>query len=154
MTIPEELLCLICHSILNDAVLVFCCAASCCDECVRTALIESDDHQCPVCHVKGVSPDTLIPCIKLRKQVVAFLNETNPLWQKSAQVSSSLNLEELREESNSSRHSPRNSSRNQENNSPTASQDSPTKEDSKLPTESPSDKIGEQTVNQRYTYVF
>lgn len=83
ITVPEELVCVLCLDILQDAVLVFCCAASCCDECIRSALIDSDEHECPLCHTKDVSPDTLIPCIKLRRHVVSFLNESNPLWQKT-----------------------------------------------------------------------
>lgn len=144
VTVPEELLCVICHSILNDAVLVFCCAASCCDECIRTALIESDDHECPVCHVKEVSPDTLIPCIKLRKQVITFLNETNPLWQKTLpSVSSPFNAEVVRDEqlsSNQSQDQSRNSTPRNLNKSPTPPTQplekeplvSPAKEDSRL----------------------
>lgn len=80
--IPDELQCVLCQGLLRDAVFLSCCAASCCDDCIRTTLIESDDHQCPVCHVIGVSPDTLIPCIKLRKEVVKFMNLSNPLWSK------------------------------------------------------------------------
>lgn len=82
--VPEELLCLICHNVLMDAVLSPCCASSFCVDCIQESLIDSDEHQCPVCHVTDVSPDSLIPCIKLRRDVTRFLNETNPLWQKTA----------------------------------------------------------------------
>lgn len=84
VSIPAELQCVLCHGLLRDAVYLSCCVASCCDDCIRTALIESDDHQCPVCQVIGVSPDTLIPCIKLRKEVTKFVNLSNPLWPKEA----------------------------------------------------------------------
>lgn len=38
--------------------------------------MESEEHQCPVCSEKGVSPETLIPTRFLRKAVMTFKNET------------------------------------------------------------------------------
>lgn len=78
--IPDELQCRLCCGLLRDAVFLSCCVEACCDDCIRSSLIESDEHQCPLCGVKGVSPDTLIPCIKLRKEVMQFVNLSNPLW--------------------------------------------------------------------------
>jgi E3 ubiquitin-protein ligase RBBP6 len=74
VTFPPDLQCVLCKGLLCDAVYLSCCVSSCCDDCIRTLLIESDDQQCPVCHEKGVSPDTLIPCIKLRKEVIKFVS--------------------------------------------------------------------------------
>ncbi|CAM9154114.1 unnamed protein product [Bubo scandiacus] len=58
--IPEELLCCICKEIMADAVTIPCCGNSYCDECIRTALLEREEHTCPTCHQAGVSPDTLV----------------------------------------------------------------------------------------------
>uniref|UniRef100_A0A3B3VMB2 RB binding protein 6, ubiquitin ligase n=1 Tax=Poecilia latipinna TaxID=48699 RepID=A0A3B3VMB2_9TELE len=58
--IPDELLCLICHDLLSDAVVIPCCGNSYCDDCIRTALLESETHVCPTCGQSDVSPDTLI----------------------------------------------------------------------------------------------
>lgn len=77
--IPPELTCPLCSFILHDAVLISCCAEATCDECIRNVLIQSEEHECPLCHTKNVLPDTLIPCIKLRKEVTQFLAQTDPL---------------------------------------------------------------------------
>ncbi|XP_075580792.1 E3 ubiquitin-protein ligase RBBP6-like [Pelecanus crispus] len=58
--IPEELLCLICKDLMTDAAVIPCCGNSYCDECIRTALLESEEHTCPTCHQTDVSPDSLI----------------------------------------------------------------------------------------------
>ena len=39
-------------------------------------MLESEDHECPQCHSKHVSPDTLIPNRCLRTAVTNFRNET------------------------------------------------------------------------------
>ncbi|NXX85503.1 RBBP6 ligase, partial [Urocolius indicus] len=57
--IPEELLCPLCEEMMFDAALTPCCGSSYCDECIRTALLESEEHTCPTCHQTGVSPDAL-----------------------------------------------------------------------------------------------
>lgn len=43
---------------------------------IRHSLLESEDHECPSCHEKSVSPDTLIPNRYLRNSVAKFKNET------------------------------------------------------------------------------
>lgn len=74
-----------------------CCGSSFCDECkhkqkfkmfkfkiqlfhsilgVRTALLESEDNECPDCNEKGSSPGSLIPNRFLRNSVNSFKNET------------------------------------------------------------------------------
>ncbi|NXF37204.1 RBBP6 ligase, partial [Nyctibius bracteatus] len=58
--VPDELLCLICKELMTDAAVIPCCRNSYCDECIRTALLESEEHTCPTCHQTGVSPDALI----------------------------------------------------------------------------------------------
>nr|BAN21290.1 hypothetical protein [Riptortus pedestris] len=75
-TIPDDLLCGVCKDLLNDAVLIPCCGNSFCDECIRNVLLESEDHQCPDCREKDVSPDTLIPNRFLRNSVNNFKNQT------------------------------------------------------------------------------
>ncbi|XP_064632657.1 E3 ubiquitin-protein ligase RBBP6-like [Lineus longissimus] len=73
--IPTELLCQLCNDILNDAVVIPCCGNSYCDECVRDALLATDDHICPGCKEIDVSPDKLIANQFLRKAVMNFKNE-------------------------------------------------------------------------------
>ena len=43
---------------------------------VRALLLESEDQECPKCHEKGVSPDTLIPNRFLRQSVIKFRSDT------------------------------------------------------------------------------
>ncbi|CAN0082763.1 unnamed protein product [Bubo scandiacus] len=74
--IPEELLCCICKEITADAVTIPCCGNSYCDECIRTALLEREEHTCPTCHQAGVSPDTLVANKCLRQAVNNFKNGT------------------------------------------------------------------------------
>lgn len=59
--IPEDLICSICSDLLTDAVMIPCCGNSFCDECIRGVLLESEDHECPDCHEKDISPNNLIP---------------------------------------------------------------------------------------------
>lgn len=74
--IPDDLICSICKSLFTDAVMIPCCGSSFCDDCVRTALLESEDNECPDCHEKGSSPGSLIPNRFLRTSVNSFRNET------------------------------------------------------------------------------
>ncbi|KAM7324665.1 hypothetical protein ACRRTK_016970 [Alexandromys fortis] len=74
--IPEELMCLICKDIITDAAIIPCCGNSYCDECIRTALLESDEHTCPACHQDDVSPDALVANKSLRQAVNNFKNKT------------------------------------------------------------------------------
>uniref|UniRef100_A0AAR5PLW5 E3 ubiquitin-protein ligase RBBP6 n=1 Tax=Dendroctonus ponderosae TaxID=77166 RepID=A0AAR5PLW5_DENPD len=74
--IPDDLLCSICSDLLADAVMIPCCGNSFCDECVRSVLLDSEDHECPDCHEKDISPATLIPNRFLRKSVANFKNTT------------------------------------------------------------------------------
>nr|XP_046271129.1 E3 ubiquitin-protein ligase RBBP6-like isoform X2 [Scatophagus argus] len=73
--VPNELLCLICRNLLNDAVVIPCCGNSYCDDCIRTALLDSDDHICPTCQQPEVSPDTLIANKFIRQAVNNFEKE-------------------------------------------------------------------------------
>ncbi|KAM4535438.1 uncharacterized protein V3H82_025203 [Fundulus diaphanus] len=70
--IPDELLCLICRDLLSDAVVIPCCGNSYCDDCIRTTLLESENHVCPTCGQSDVSPDTLIANKFLRQAVNNF----------------------------------------------------------------------------------
>ncbi|XP_075942602.1 uncharacterized protein LOC142945120 isoform X2 [Anarhichas minor] len=73
--VPEELLCLICLDLLSDAVVIPCCGNSYCDDCIRTALLDSEEHVCPTCSQSEVSPDTLIANKFLRQAVDNFKKE-------------------------------------------------------------------------------
>ncbi|XP_060946732.1 E3 ubiquitin-protein ligase RBBP6-like, partial [Limanda limanda] len=73
--IPEELLCLICQDLLSDAVVIPCCGNSYCDDCIRTTLLDSEEHVCPTCSQSDVSPDTLIANKFLRQAVNNFKKE-------------------------------------------------------------------------------
>ncbi|MED6268013.1 hypothetical protein CHARACLAT_017935, partial [Characodon lateralis] len=68
--VPDELLCLICRDLLSDAVVIPCCGNSYCDDCIRTTLLESEDHLCPTCGQSDVSPDTLIANKFLRQNKI------------------------------------------------------------------------------------
>ncbi|KAM4649701.1 E3 ubiquitin-protein ligase RBBP6-like isoform 2-T2 [Amazona ochrocephala] len=72
--IPDELLCLICKDIMTDAAILPCCGSSYCDECIRTALLESEEHTCPACHQTDVSLDALVANQSLRQAVNSFRN--------------------------------------------------------------------------------
>ncbi|KAM6115958.1 LOW QUALITY PROTEIN: E3 ubiquitin-protein ligase RBBP6-like [Phoenicopterus ruber ruber] len=61
--IPDELLCLICEEMMTDAVVIPCCGNSYCDECIRTALLESEEHTCPTVIRHMFSPDALMPTV-------------------------------------------------------------------------------------------
>ncbi|XP_045126566.1 E3 ubiquitin-protein ligase RBBP6-like [Portunus trituberculatus] len=63
---PEDIVCLLCKELLRDAVLIPCCAAAFCDDCIRNHLVESEETRCPICQEDGISPDTLIPNRYLR----------------------------------------------------------------------------------------
>ncbi|CAB0042065.1 unnamed protein product [Trichogramma brassicae] len=65
--IPKEIICPICKEILNDAVMIACCAMTFCHECISTYLVESEDQQCPHCKEKDVSPEQCWPNRYLRK---------------------------------------------------------------------------------------
>ncbi|XP_045525591.1 E3 ubiquitin-protein ligase RBBP6 isoform X1 [Pieris brassicae] len=75
-TIPDELICSLCRDLLTDAVMIPCCGNSFCDECIRGALLESEDHECPDCREKEIAPTTLIPNRFLRNSVSSFRNQT------------------------------------------------------------------------------
>lgn len=74
--IPEDLLCTLCSDLLTDAIMMPCCGTSFCDECIRNALLESEENECPDCHGKEISPETLIPNRYLRNAVNGFKDKT------------------------------------------------------------------------------
>ncbi|XP_063178316.1 E3 ubiquitin-protein ligase RBBP6-like [Chroicocephalus ridibundus] len=74
--IPDELLCAICRDTITDAVVIPCCGNSFCGECIRTALLQSEEHTCPACHQADVSPDALVANKCLRQAVNNFKSGT------------------------------------------------------------------------------
>ncbi|XP_037545647.1 E3 ubiquitin-protein ligase RBBP6 isoform X2 [Nematolebias whitei] len=74
--IPDELLCPICNDLMTDAVVIPCCGNSYCDDCIRTFLLDSEEHICFTCKQSDVSPDNLIANKFLRQAVNNFKNET------------------------------------------------------------------------------
>uniref|UniRef100_A0A8C4IS00 E3 ubiquitin-protein ligase RBBP6 n=1 Tax=Dicentrarchus labrax TaxID=13489 RepID=A0A8C4IS00_DICLA len=74
--IPDELLCPICNDLMTDAVVIPCCGNSYCDDCIRTTLLDSEEHICFTCKQSDVSPDNLIANKFLRQAVNNFKNET------------------------------------------------------------------------------
>ncbi|XP_034047271.1 E3 ubiquitin-protein ligase RBBP6-like [Thalassophryne amazonica] len=85
--LPNELLCPICEELLSDTVIIPCCGSNYCDDCIRNALLESEDHICPKCG-KSVSPDTLTANNYLRQVVNNFMNERGSIKSKRAQSTS------------------------------------------------------------------
>ncbi|CAF0811234.1 unnamed protein product [Didymodactylos carnosus] len=73
--IPHDLLCPLCNKIYVDAVITPCCNLSFCDECVRTSLVESEEHECPSCHRQHVPIDQINPNLFLRNHVQRWLSE-------------------------------------------------------------------------------
>ncbi|XP_027521555.1 E3 ubiquitin-protein ligase RBBP6-like isoform X2 [Corapipo altera] len=57
--IPDKLSCVICREIMTDAAVIPCSGRSYCDNCIRTALLESEGYTSPTCHQTGVSADSL-----------------------------------------------------------------------------------------------
>ncbi|CRL04444.1 CLUMA_CG017529, isoform A [Clunio marinus] len=108
--IPEDLVCAICKGIFKDAVMIPCCGSSFCDECVRTALLESEDNECPDCKEKGTSPGSLIPNRFLRNAVAAFYSETSNILSRESQKKET---EEVKEEIKAT-HEPEKNAENQE----------------------------------------
>ncbi|CAF1236897.1 unnamed protein product, partial [Adineta ricciae] len=79
---PNDLLCPICKQIYTDAVITPCCHNSFCDhyvlllfEGIRTALIESEEHECPHCHRQHVPIGQINPNLFLRKHINNWLEE-------------------------------------------------------------------------------
>uniref|UniRef100_A0A663F4P4 Uncharacterized protein n=1 Tax=Aquila chrysaetos chrysaetos TaxID=223781 RepID=A0A663F4P4_AQUCH len=58
--VPDELSYVISKDLMTDAAVIPCCGNSSCDKCIRTALLESEEHTCPTWHQTDVSPDALI----------------------------------------------------------------------------------------------
>uniref|UniRef100_A0A034WTI5 E3 ubiquitin-protein ligase RBBP6 n=1 Tax=Bactrocera dorsalis TaxID=27457 RepID=A0A034WTI5_BACDO len=92
--IPDDLICSICKDLFVDAVMIPCCGSSFCDDCVRSALLESEDNECPDCKEKGCSPGSLIPNRFLRNSVNAFKNE-NGYTNIKTKKEKSINPEEI-----------------------------------------------------------
>uniref|UniRef100_A0A8C6NI97 RBBP6 ligase n=1 Tax=Nothobranchius furzeri TaxID=105023 RepID=A0A8C6NI97_NOTFU len=79
--VPAEFLCLMCRDLLGDAVVIPCCGSSYCDDCIRSALLDSEDHVCPTCGQSDVSPDTLVAnrflrqvCVMSRLSCILFID--------------------------------------------------------------------------------
>jgi len=75
--IPNDLLCPLCKRVFTDAVITPCCNLSFCDECIRTALIESSDHECPMCHCQHVAIDQINPNLYLRNHIKRWHERQN-----------------------------------------------------------------------------
>jgi hypothetical protein len=58
LSFPEELTCSLCAYLLDEAVMLPCCAASACEACARRALLQAAGV-CPVegCGAEGTDPD-------------------------------------------------------------------------------------------------
>ncbi|KAL3876932.1 hypothetical protein ACJMK2_034712 [Sinanodonta woodiana] len=79
MPIPNDYKCLICSNVMTDAAVIPCCGNSYCDECIRNALLETEEHICPTCGENEISPDRLIPNRFLRTAISNFYNETGTI---------------------------------------------------------------------------
>ena len=71
-SIPEELVCLLCRLLLDEAIMLPCCANSTCFECAKVALEKSDKSACPICNTRDTDPADLIPNRRLRSQASQF----------------------------------------------------------------------------------
>ena len=84
MTIPPELKCALCHDLLRDAVSTWCCSETFCDDCIRDALLSSDEHLCPKCG-DVCPPAMLAPNKYIRNRVIDFANASNYVPKKEQQ---------------------------------------------------------------------
>ncbi len=93
---PNDLLCPLCKQVFTDAVITPCCNLSFCDACkknqllsnrfilffflnigIRTALIESPEHECPLCHCQHVAIDQINPNLYLRSHIKRWHERQN-----------------------------------------------------------------------------
>ena len=95
---PNDLLCPLCKRVFTDAVITPCCNLSFCDACkinqdffsihchffsflfwkgIRTALIESPEHECPLCHYQHVAIDQINPNLYLRSHIKRWHERQN-----------------------------------------------------------------------------
>ncbi|CAF0836459.1 unnamed protein product [Rotaria sp. Silwood1] len=74
---PNDLLCPLCKQVYTDAVITPCCNLSFCDACIRTALIESSEHECPHCHCQHVAIDQINPNLYLRNHIKRWHERQN-----------------------------------------------------------------------------
>ncbi|XP_056606880.1 E3 ubiquitin-protein ligase RBBP6-like [Triplophysa dalaica] len=72
--VPDAFLCKICKDLITDAVSTPCCSSSYCDDCIRSCLLDSEEHVCPTCKQSCVSPDSLNINTFLRQEVNRFKN--------------------------------------------------------------------------------
>jgi hypothetical protein len=72
-TLPDHLICGICHKLAKMAMLVPWDAEGrpTCESCIHDGLVKGG-YTCPLTGMEGVSPDDLFPNVALRKAVVAF----------------------------------------------------------------------------------
>ncbi|KAL5018494.1 hypothetical protein ScPMuIL_004216 [Solemya velum] len=72
---PKEMVCQLCGDLLREAVLIPCCGTSFCDDCIRTSLLETEEHECPICHETEISPDRLTANLGMRSLVQNYLSK-------------------------------------------------------------------------------
>lgn len=66
--------CLMCHKLLRDASKTPCCGKVYCEECIHSALLESD-FVCPNCEAKDILLDSLVVDTEARSKVEEYLKE-------------------------------------------------------------------------------
>ena len=71
--IPDELRCPLCEWLLEDAVMLPCCAVSVCERCARRQLAKSGG-KCPLkdCGASDTSEEDLIPNRRLRSKAQEY----------------------------------------------------------------------------------
>lgn len=75
--IPTGLQCPICQEVLVDAVIAPCCGDSACDSCICDALMNSEEHICPLCRKpEALSPGSLVANLCLRTVIIKYHNDT------------------------------------------------------------------------------
>ena len=63
--VPEDLLCLLCNDLFENAVLVSCCGESYCTKCLEAHMEKSDERVCPGCS-EHITSDMIVVGKKLR----------------------------------------------------------------------------------------
>ncbi|CAF0987768.1 unnamed protein product [Rotaria sp. Silwood1] len=74
---PNDLLRPICKRIYVDAGIIPCCNLSFSDDCIRTALIDSPEHECPHRHCQHVAIDQINPNLYLRNHIKRWHERQN-----------------------------------------------------------------------------
>ena len=82
MSCPAEFLCLVCKEVVSQAVMMPCCAGSCCQDCAKNNI--NIFGSCPLCLAHSHCED-LIPYRMLREKVAQYFQSSKMKKQEECQ---------------------------------------------------------------------